>query len=69
LPVEIPMHKYDPIASYVANLSRGPILLTAPHSNTMFRGGPFMGQTTRGHRREHWASTIVLQLADAIEDI
>lgn len=30
---------YDPVGSYVADLSRGPILLTAPHTCICFRGG------------------------------
>ena len=68
-PCEIPKQAYDPDQSYIANLSRGPILLTAPHSIVCFRGGGFMGHNLRTHKREHWASTIVLKLAHAISEL
>jgi len=67
--VEIPKRAYDPEKSYIANLNRGPILLTAPHSNVMFRGGEFMNDKLRTHMREHWASSIVLKLSHAIAEI
>jgi hypothetical protein len=58
-----------PEISYVANLSRGPILITAPHSALVKRGGGATNTKLRTHWREHWASTIVLMLAQAIEEL
>ena len=52
--------------TYLANLSKGPILLTAPHSCFVKR--VLDGRDVQ-HLREHYASTIVLQLAKAIEDL
>ena len=61
--------KLETLPPYVANLSRGPILLTAPHSTKVKRGGSLVNQKERTHLREHWASTIVLLLAQAIEEM
>ena len=65
----MPSRTYDPIGSYFANLGRGPILLTAPHTCMLFRGGKVMAERERTHKREHWVSTIVLMIADAMEEI
>lgn len=55
--------------SYLANFSRGPILLTAPHSCMVKRGGLFEGDKVRQHLREQYTSTIVLGLTHHIEKL
>jgi len=51
---------------YIASF-RGPILLTAPHSSRVMRGGVLTKTKERIHLREHWVSTLALRLALEIE--
>ena len=68
--VQLPDKVFDPPLSYIANLSRGPILLTAPHSAVLFRGGISVdGKKERTHMRESWAASIVLMLANEIDNL
>jgi len=54
--------------TYLANVNRGPILLTAPHSALIYRGGKTSDTKVRLHMREHWTSTIVLMLSKSIAE-
>lgn len=53
---------------YIASF-RGPILLSAPHSTKIQRGGALSKTKERIHLREQWVSTLVLKLAIAIEQL
>jgi len=35
----------------------------------LFRGGPHVEEKERTHKREHWVSTMVLMIADAIYEL
>ena len=48
---------------------RGPILLSAPHSSRIMRGGTHTKTKERLHLREQWVSTLTLKLAIAIEEL
>lgn len=49
-------------ADYVCWLG-GPILLTAPHSMKIMRGGGETGERMRAHKRERWTAEMALVLA------
>ena len=51
------------LPTYLASLNQEPILLTAPHSCQVTRGGDATNQKERVHLREHWISTIAIMLA------
>eukprot|EP00002_Diphylleia_rotans_P001219 TRINITY_DN10684_c0_g1_i1.p1 TRINITY_DN10684_c0_g1~~TRINITY_DN10684_c0_g1_i1.p1 ORF type:complete len:521 (-),score=88.29 TRINITY_DN10684_c0_g1_i1:234-1796(-) len=53
----------DPFVYWLA----GPILITAPHSLRLIRGGQ-NGERRRIHRRERWVSEIVVKLASALQN-
>ena len=55
------------ILNYIASLS-APILLTGPHTANLNRGGKATGIPVKKHLREMWVSTIVLMLADALQE-
>jgi hypothetical protein len=65
---EIPKHRRT-LEPYLASVSNGPILLTAPHGVMVKRGGQIVKQKERTHLREHWVNTITLMLIQAIEEI
>ena len=48
---------------------RGPILLSAPHSARILRGGTHTKTKERIHLREQWASTLAIKLAVEIEKL
>ena len=48
---------------------RGPILLSAPHSSRIMRGGTHTKTKERLHLREQWVSTLALKLIIAIEEL
>lgn len=50
---------------YVCALS-GPVLLTAPHSIKLVRGGGDTGEATRNHKRERWTAEAVLTVAQGL---
>lgn len=54
--------------SYIASF-RGPILLSAPHSARICRGGQLTKTRERIHLREQYVSTLVLKIAAEIEKI
>ena len=43
--------------------------MTAPHTSMLFRGGPHVEEKERTHKREHWVSTMVCMIADAIYEL
>lgn len=53
---------------YIASF-RGPILLSAPHSTRVQRGGKKTDTKERLHLREQWVSTLALKIAIEIERI
>jgi hypothetical protein len=53
---------------YIASF-RGPILLSAPHSSKLQRGGALTSSKERIHLREQWVSTLIFKLAIEIENI
>lgn len=57
------------ISSQYIACYRGPILLSAPHSTRIQRGGALTKCKERIHLREQWVSTLVLKLALEIENL
>ena len=53
---------------YIASF-RGPILISAPHSIRLKRGGHHTKSKERIHLREQWVSTLILKLVAEMEQI
>ena len=65
---EVPAERRD-LAAYLCHVSCGQILLTAPHSLPVKRGGSIVKQRERTHLREHWVSTLCLMLVQEIQEL
>jgi len=54
---------------YISRLDGGVILLTAPHSIKLTRGGAATGDKSRIHKRERYTAEVVLKIAAELEKL